>query len=98
MVQWLNHTQKQTFKVSYVFVKVSTQCFACARSRKVLGNIFDKLFFANHNDFDYDKIIKRVKKGKVKLIEIQRSRGYSHRKSLSIAKIEKVVNIKAKFF
>ena len=50
----------------------------------------DRLSKITHNDFDYDKIIKRVKKGKVKLIEIQRSRGYSHRKSLSIAKIEKV--------
>lgn len=43
-----------------------------------------------NNDFDYKKIVKRVKQGNVKLIEIQRSRGYSHRKSLSIEKIEKV--------
>ena len=42
------------------------------------------------NDFDIDKIVKRLKKSKVKLVEIQRSRGYSARKSLSIDKIERV--------
>lgn len=43
-----------------------------------------------NNDFDINAIQKRLKKGGVKLIEIQRSRGYSHRSSLSISKIEKV--------
>lgn len=43
-----------------------------------------------NDDFDIEKIVKRLKKGKVKLVEIQRSRGYSHRKSLSIEKIERV--------
>ena len=43
------------------------------------------------NDFDYGKIRNRVKQGGIKLIEIQRSRGYSQRKSLSISKIEKVI-------
>lgn len=43
-----------------------------------------------NNDFDTDKIVARLKLGNVKLIEIQRSRGYSHRKSLSIEKIERV--------
>ena len=60
-----------------------------ASSLKAFGVKYEQIDLVN-NDFDYDKIIKRVKKGKVKLIEIQRSRGYSHRKSLSIAKIEKV--------
>ena len=46
-----------------------------------------------NNDFDYKKIAERVKQGNVKLIEIQRSRGYSQRKSLTIEKIEKVVKI-----
>ena len=45
-----------------------------------------------NNDFDYDKIEERVKKGNIKLIEIQRSRGYSQRKSLNIEKIEKVIS------
>lgn len=44
-----------------------------------------------NNDFDYEKIADRVKKGNIKLIEIQRSRGYSHRNSLNIDKIEKVI-------
>lgn len=43
------------------------------------------------NDFDYEKIKARVKQGGVKLIEIQRSRGYSQRKSLNISKIEKAI-------
>jgi cystathionine beta-lyase family protein involved in aluminum resistance len=44
-----------------------------------------------NDDFDYDAIEKRIKEGNVKLVEIQRSRGYAQRKSLSIAKIEKAV-------
>lgn len=42
------------------------------------------------NDFDIPTIVERLQKNDVKLVEIQRSRGYSQRKSLSIAKIEKV--------
>lgn len=43
-----------------------------------------------NNDFDYDKIAKRVKEGGVKLIEIQRSCGYTHRYGLTIEQMEKV--------
>lgn len=43
------------------------------------------------NDFDYDNIKKFLQNNKVKLIEIQRSKGYSTRKSITIDKIEKVV-------
>ena len=43
------------------------------------------------NDFDYEKIKDYLKKNKVKLIEIQRSKGYSTRKSLTIDKLEKVI-------
>ncbi len=43
------------------------------------------------NDFDITKIQDRLKKQDVKLVEIQRSRGYSTRKSLTIEKIEKVI-------
>ena len=42
------------------------------------------------NDFDYEKIEEFIKNNKVKVIEIQRSKGYSTRKSLTIDKIEKV--------
>ncbi len=44
------------------------------------------------NDFDYDKIEERAKQGNIKLIEIQRSKGYSQRKSLTMDKIEKVIS------
>ena len=43
------------------------------------------------NDFDIKKIQERLSKKDVKLVEIQRSRGYSTRKSLTIEKIEKVI-------
>ncbi len=43
------------------------------------------------NDFDYEKITEYLKKNKVKLIEIQRSKGYSTRKSITIDKVEKVI-------
>lgn len=43
------------------------------------------------NDFDIPAIIERVQKKDIKLIEIQRSRGYSLRNSLGIEKIEKVI-------
>lgn len=44
-----------------------------------------------NDDFDYEKIAETLKKEKIKLIEIQRSKGYSTRKSIVIDKIEKVV-------
>ena len=43
------------------------------------------------NDFNVKKIQERLSKKDVKLVEIQRSRGYSTRKSLTIEKIEKVI-------
>ena len=45
------------------------------------------------NDFDYEKIEEYIKKNKVKLIEIQRSKGYSARKSITMDKVEKVVSL-----
>jgi len=43
-----------------------------------------------NDDFDIPTIQERLKQNNVRLVEIQRSRGYSQRKSLSIDKIEKV--------
>lgn len=43
------------------------------------------------NDFDISTIQERLKKQDIKLVEIQRSRGYSTRKSLTIEKIEKAI-------
>ena len=44
-----------------------------------------------NNDFDYEKIKETLKTKKIKLIEIQRSKGYSTRKSIDIEKIERVI-------
>lgn len=43
------------------------------------------------NDFDYENIEKVLKENKIKVIEIQRSKGYSTRKSISIEQVEKVI-------
>ena len=46
-----------------------------------------------NDDFDLPKIEERLKAGFVKVVAIQRSRGYSKRKSLTIDKIEKAVKL-----
>ena len=51
---------------------------------------YDQVDLVN-DDFDYVGIQERLKKSKVKLIEIQRSKGYSTRKSVTIKQLEKVV-------
>lgn len=43
------------------------------------------------NDFDYEKIQRRLQESKVKLIEIQRSKGYAIRESITLDKVEKVI-------
>ena len=43
------------------------------------------------NDFDYQKIKDVITSEKIKVIEIQRSKGYSTRASLNIEKIDKVI-------
>ncbi len=43
------------------------------------------------SDFDYERIAERLKENNVRLVEIQRSRGYSLRKSINIDKIERVI-------
>ena len=45
------------------------------------------------DDFDYESIQNYLKNNKVKLIEIQRSKGYSTRKSITIDKVEKVIKM-----
>ena len=44
------------------------------------------------DDFDYEEIEKVLTSKKIKVIEIQRSKGYSTRKSITIEKLEKVVS------
>ncbi len=43
------------------------------------------------NDFDYKSIEEKLNEKKIKVIEIQRSKGYSTRKSLTLDKIDKVI-------
>ena len=59
-------------------------------SLKAFGVKYDQIELID-NDFDYDKIKKYLTNNKVKLIEIQRSKGYSTRKSITIDKVEKVI-------
>ena len=61
-------------------------------SLKSFGVEYQQIDLIN-DDFDYDKIKDVLSKSKIKLIEIQRSKGYSTRKSISIDKIKKVVEV-----
>lgn len=54
------------------------------------GIKYDEIDLIN-DDFADDKIIEYLKNNKVKLIEIQRSKGYSLRKSLSIEKLARII-------
>lgn len=59
-------------------------------SLKSYGIQFKQIDLIN-NDFDYKKIEETLKKEKIKVIEIQRSKGYSKRKSITIEQLEKVI-------
>ena len=59
-------------------------------SLKSFGIKYEQIELVN-NEFDIQKIQERLLKQDVKLVEIQRSRGYSTRKSLTIEKIEKAI-------
>ena len=58
-------------------------------SLKSYGIKYDDINLKN-NDFDYDKIKQYLSNNKVKLVEIQRSIGYTNRNSISIEQIENV--------
>ena len=59
-------------------------------SLKEFGVKYEQIELIN-DDFDIEIIKERVSKNDIKLIEIQRSKGYSTRKSLTIDKIEKAI-------
>ena len=61
-----------------------------SQSLKAHGVKYEQIELIN-DDFDDQTIIGRLKRNDVKLVEIQRSRGYSHRLSLSIKKIERII-------
>ncbi len=59
-------------------------------SLKEFGVKYEQIELIN-DDFNIEKIKERVSKNDIKLVEIQRSKGYSTRKSLTIDKIEKAI-------
>ena len=59
-------------------------------SLKAFGIKYEQIELVN-DDFNIKAIEERVAKNNIKLIEIQRSKGYSTRKSLTIDKIEKAI-------
>jgi len=61
-----------------------------SQSLKAYGVKYEQIDLVN-DDFDDATILERLKENNVRLVEIQRSRGYSHRLSLSIAKIERII-------
>ncbi|MBR6072799.1 MAG: methionine gamma-lyase family protein [Bacilli bacterium] len=61
-------------------------------SLKSFGIKYDEIDLVD-DDFDYSKIEDYLNNNKVKVIEIQRSKGYSTRKSITIDKIEKVAKL-----
>ncbi len=62
-----------------------------SQSLKANGVAYEQIDLLN-DDFDDEKIVERLKKNDVKLVEIQRSRGYSARASLTISKIERIIS------
>ena len=61
-------------------------------SLKSYGIKYDQIELVN-DDFNYDKIEEYLKNNKVKVIEIQRSKGYSTRKSIDLTKIGMVIKL-----
>ncbi|MDD7381553.1 MAG: methionine gamma-lyase family protein [Bacillales bacterium] len=60
------------------------------QSLKASGVKYEQIDLIDNN-FDTKKIVERLKRKDVKLVEIQRSRGYSSRKSLTLSKIEALI-------
>jgi len=61
-------------------------------SLKAFGVKYKQIDLVN-NDFDFDKIIDVLSKEEIKMVYIQRSKGYSTRESIDIEKIEEVVKV-----
>ena len=59
-------------------------------SLKSFGVNYKQIDLIN-DEFDYKQIIETLKNNKIKLIELQRSKGYSTRKSITVDKVEKVI-------
>lgn len=66
-------------------------CGDSTQSLKAYGVKYEQIDLVN-DEFNESAIIERLKSKDVKLAEIQRSRGYSHRKSLTIEKIGHMIS------
>ncbi len=62
-------------------------------SLKDYGVKYDEVALDENGRVDYDAIAERLTHGDVKMVYIQRSRGYSLRPSLSVSEIKKIVEI-----
>lgn len=65
-------------------------------SLKDYGVKYDEVALCDDGTVDFYAIEKRLLKGDIKMVYIQRSRGYSLRASLSVAQIKKIVDITKK--
>ncbi|MBR6724389.1 MAG: methionine gamma-lyase family protein, partial [Erysipelotrichaceae bacterium] len=65
-------------------------CGDSSQSLKAHGVRYEQIDLID-NEFDEEKIVERLKKNDVRLVEIQRSRGYSQRLSLTLDKIEHLI-------
>ena len=61
-------------------------------SLKAFNVNYEQIDLVN-DDFDYEAIERKLKEKKIKVIEIQRSKGYSTRKSICLSKIDKVIKL-----
>ena len=65
-------------------------CGDSTQSLKAYGVKYEQIDLVD-NEFDEDAIVERLRRNDVKLVEIQRSRGYSSRLSLTIDRIEHII-------
>lgn len=63
-----------------------------ASSLKSFGVSYEEIDLVD-DDFDYKRIEEVLKQKTIKVIEIQRSKGYSNRKSIALDKVEKVISL-----
>ena len=63
-----------------------------ASSLKSFGVKYEQIDLID-NDFDYEHIKNRISQKNIKLVEIQRSRGYALRNSITLDKIKKVIKL-----
>ncbi len=66
-------------------------------SLKDFGINYDQVDLDENGRIDYDAVSKRLSESKVKMVYIQRSRGYSLRPTVSVSEIKKVVEITKQF-